>query len=94
MNAVTTALQAIEFRVHDASTRIFVKRPGDKHEEQLVDLISGECSCEHYQFRIAPHHERGRARPEQGNQCIHIALAREWFLEKMLDALEKAHGKG
>lgn len=76
-------------REFDSINRIFVQRAGRR--EHLVDLLEGDfdgvCNCENFTFTIAPHHERGRPNPTGHNRCVHIDIAREWFLRRVIEKM-------
>lgn len=54
--------------------------------EHLVQLDAfggiGECSCEHFQFRIAPDLREGRR--AGATRCTHITVAREAYTDAMI----------
>lgn len=64
-------------------------RPEIQH---LVDLEAfggiGTCSCEHFQFRIAPDLREGRR--EGARRCGHILVARAAFTDAMIQTLVRA----
>jgi hypothetical protein len=64
-----------------------VSRPGEV--EHVVDVSSfegnGECSCEHFQFRLLPALEAGN--PHVATRCSHIMAAREACLNNLIQKI-------
>lgn len=64
--------------------------------EHVVDLGAfcgyGQCSCEHFEFRIRPLLEAGSADPP--TRCAHILAARASFTNDMIQRLSDLEEKG
>lgn len=68
--------------------RWHVSSDSDPERTHLVDVLSfrgfGECSCEHFEFRILPAIKAGAMTPER---CKHILAARDAFTDFMIQYL-------
>lgn len=89
LNAVTR--HRLVAHLHDNVLRWRVTsntRPDISH---LVDLAAwtgnGACSCEHFEFRLAPLLKDGAARGTQATRCGHILVARDAFANHMIQLL-------
>ena len=73
---------------HDHVTRWLHEsdsRPGEHHLVDLKELNgNGECSCEHFMYRLKPELERGE---RQVARCTHIRAVREHLLDFVLETL-------
>lgn len=84
-------MSELEARPHpDGVLRWIVTSRSRPEIEHLVELDAfggiGHCSCEHFQFRIAPDLRDGRRR-RGGTRCSHILTARNAFTDAMIQTL-------
>lgn len=82
----------LEARPHpDGALRWIVTSRTRPEIEHLVDLDSfagvGRCSCEHFEFRIAPDLREGRR--VGSHRCSHILAARNAFCDAMIQSLHQ-----
>ena len=79
----------MEARPHDNPLRWVVTSRSRPDVEHLVDLAAfggiGNCSCEHFQFRIAPDLRDGRRLGAR--RCSHILVARNAFTDQMIQTM-------
>lgn len=83
---------ALEARPHpDGALRWIVTSRTRPEIEHLVDLDSfagvGRCSCEHFEFRIAPGLREGHR--IGAHRCSHILVARNAFTDAMVQSLSR-----
>lgn len=84
----------MDFKVYDSPTR-FLFKSSKKDQAHLVDLLArdmiGECSCEHFQFKLLPALEAAsnaeRAEHPSKFRCKHINHARNAVTDIFLCAL-------
>lgn len=73
---------------HDGLLRFRVLSMTRAEVEHVVDLGSymgnGECSCEHFTFRLLPTIEKGLAHQGHPTRCSHIMAAREACLNRFI----------
>lgn len=72
--------------VAESATRYIFQSLSQKGCAHVVDLLendlNGECSCQHYQYRITPMIKQGIINPESEKaRCKHIRIARQLFYE-------------
>jgi len=76
---------------HDNVLRWRVQSLSRPDIEHLVDLGAwtgnGSCSCEHFEFRLAPALREGAPRGTKATRCGHIVVAREAFTNHMVQLL-------
>lgn len=76
---------------HDHVLRWRVKSLSRPDIEHVVDLDSwagnGACSCEHFEFRLAPLLRDGAPRGGSATRCGHILVARDAFTNHMVQIL-------
>jgi hypothetical protein len=91
-------IEQSEAEVFESPVRYIFEAKSTKGEAHVVDLLAfdglGECSCQHFQFRIMPLVRRGLI--EKGNplgHCKHIRRAREKFCDMALEAYSRTHGE-
>lgn len=64
----------------------------------VVDLAAwtgnGACSCEHFEFRLAPLLRDGAPRRTQATRCGHILVARDAFANHMIQMLSARAREG
>jgi hypothetical protein len=85
----------MDFKVYDSPTRYLFKS-SKKDEAHLVDLLAndmiGECSCEHFQFKLLPALDAAtraeRAEQSAKFRCKHILTARNAVTDIFLCALK------
>jgi hypothetical protein len=80
----------LEARPHpDGALRWIVTSRSRPDIEHLVELAAfggiGRCSCEHFEFRIAPDLRNGRR--VGAHRCSHILAARNAFTDAMIQTL-------
>jgi hypothetical protein len=79
----------------DGALRWVVTSRSRPEIEHLVELDGfggvGRCSCEHFEFRIAPDLREGRR--VGAHRCSHILAARNAFTDAMIQALLQAKAK-
>jgi len=79
----------MEARLHDGPLVWIVTSRSRPEVEHQVDLEAfggiGTCSCEHFQFRIAPDLREGRR--EGARRCGHILVARAAFTDAMIQTI-------
>ena len=84
--ATVTPLAGEWFRFHVTS----MSQPEFPH---LVDLEpfgwNGQCSCEHFRFRLQPGLSKGEIKPGRAGRCRHLRLARETMLMDLLVKLKR-----
>lgn len=83
---------ALEARPHpDGALRWIVTSRTRPEIEHLVDLDAfsgvGKCSCEHFEFRIAPGLRDGHR--IGAHRCSHILVARNCFTDAMIQSLSR-----
>ncbi len=83
----------LETRPHpDGALRWIVTSRTRPEIEHLVDLDGfggiGRCSCEHFEFRIAPDLRDGN-RSGKAHRCSHILAARNAFCDAMIQSLHR-----
>ena len=84
----------MDFQVYDSPTR-FIFKSSKKDQAHLVDLLSrdliGECSCEHFQFKLLQALEVATPKERQEHpskfRCKHILHARNAVTDIFLCAL-------
>lgn len=73
---------------YDAVDRWLVTSASRPEIRHVVELCAyngfGACSCEHFQFRIAPHLNAGRVGLKR---CAHIIEARNTFTDMVIEKL-------
>lgn len=76
---------------HDHVLRWRVKSLSRPEIEHVVDLDAwagnGACSCEHFEFRLAPLLRDGATRGGAATRCGHIMVARDAFTNHMIQIL-------
>lgn len=79
-----------EARWHDTLLRWRVTSGSRPDVEHVVDLGAhggnGECSCEHFQFRLLPKIQEGH-RCETATRCSHIMVARKSLTDHVVQKL-------
>lgn len=89
LNAVTR--QRLKAYPHDHVLRWLVKSLSRPEMQHVVDLEAfhgnGACSCEHFEFRLAPLLRDGIGRAGSATRCGHILVAREAFTNHMVQLL-------
>ena len=79
----------LEALMHDGPLRWRVTSKTRPDVEHVVDLAGfggiGSCSCEHFQFRIAPELREGKR--FGAKRCSHIIVAREAFCDAFVQVL-------
>ena len=78
--------------VAESATRYLFESKRQKGCVHLVDLeandLNGECSCQHYQYRVAPMIKQGLLKPDSEKaRCKHIRVARQLFYEITIKAI-------
>jgi len=78
---------------HDSPLRMRVISKSRPELEHLVDLGSfrgnGECSCEHFDYRLRPKIE---GQPGLGTRrCVHIEAARSALVDIVISKLANPH---
>lgn len=85
----------MEARCHDSALRWIVTSRSRPEIEHVVDLAAfsgvGSCSCEHFQFRIAPELRLGTRKGSR--RCGHILTARNAFADAMIQTLVRMHAE-
>ena len=78
--------------VSESPTRYVFASKRQKGCAHVVDLeannLNGECSCQHYQYRVAPMIKQGliKASSEKA-RCKHMRVARQLFYELTIRAI-------
>lgn len=89
LNAVTRG-RLVAFP-HDHVLRWRVQSLTRPEMEHVVDLDAwagnGACSCEHFEFRLAPLIRDGATRGGAATRCGHILVARDAFTNHMVQLL-------
>ncbi len=80
--------------VQESVTRYVFNSLKQKNYAHVVDLLenknAGECSCQHFQYRILPMIKQGLLSPhEEKSRCKHMRIARQMFFEAAIEAYSK-----
>jgi hypothetical protein len=74
--------------------RFHVESWGQPLRPHTVDLLSwggrGECSCKDWQTRRGP---RVKAGDREDVHCVHVAAARRYFLDGLLERMSREHAE-
>ena len=67
------------------------RNPDEYHVcDMSANKGSGECSCQHFQYRIRPRMQSGEVKPfEAGSQCKHIILSLMILGDRLVKAVMK-----
>tara|TARA_R110000796_G_C14571530_1_gene435799 strand:- start:35770 stop:36267 length:498 start_codon:yes stop_codon:yes gene_type:complete len=86
-----TSVGNLEVSHHDNVLRWRVHSRTRPDVEHIVDISAnngiGECSCEHFQFKLRPAIEQGLASNGMSVRCAHIMAARHAFADDMIGRL-------
>lgn len=80
--------------VQESVTRYVFQSLKQKGYAHVVDLLendnAGECSCQHFQYRVLPMIKQGLLNPhEEKARCKHMRIARQMFYEAAIEAYSK-----
>lgn len=80
--------------VAESATRYIFQSLSQKGCAHVVDLLendlNGECSCQHYQYRITPMIKQGIIKADSEKaRCKHMRIARQLFYEIAIKVLSE-----
>ncbi len=64
--------------------RFHVRSRSRQDIRHLVDVEENRCSCEHAEFRVNPHLNKG----ESAARCWHLQMARDFLLDNLIEKLK------